>query len=303
MKKSRKYIILAIVFVFIGATGLLIAKYGSTYAKYISNSIWNYYFKSKDFYFNSDYLDTTSKVNINKIWDGNKIDFNLKNYLNTEAITGYDINYNVVCTIEGDVSSHAECRLNGTSSNQATGTLSATQACENTTGDNIDVSTYDENECKTGGYAWNNQEALKDMYFDVVLTDNNYELKDVTVNITASSTSPYSKSISGSFQLYKVVNEEGSLTPSYSNYTNYDKLIITNSYDIDKCITVSWNSNNLLIDSNYANIISYNSDTNGYINNIKISINDKSSTSMIFYKRNSNTYDSSAFTIEESLGC
>ena len=60
MKKKTKIIIMSIfVLVF-----LLLVTDGFSYAKYVSNSVWNYYLESKDFYFTSDSLGLTSISNV-----------------------------------------------------------------------------------------------------------------------------------------------------------------------------------------------------------------------------------------------
>jgi hypothetical protein len=102
--------------------------------------------------------------------------------------------------------------------------------CSNTTNDGIDVSLFDETDCELGGYDWVDEVVINDLYFDVILTDINYELEDVVVNITVTSTSPYSKTISGDFILHKPSMEEDNITMDYKNYLDYDMLIISNSY-------------------------------------------------------------------------
>ena len=83
----------------------------------------------------------------------------------------------------------------------------------------------------------------------------------------------------------------------YKNYTNYDNLIITNSYDEDKCVKVSWNADNLRIDSN--KFISSLTDQNGYINEISLKIKGKENINYRFYKTNNKVYDVSEFNLSE----
>ena len=75
MQKKKKYVVITIAVLFV----ILIGTAGFSYAKYASSNIWNYYLKSKGFYFTSDYLDSNNKQNINNTWDGNKVLFNIKN--------------------------------------------------------------------------------------------------------------------------------------------------------------------------------------------------------------------------------
>jgi hypothetical protein len=282
--------------------GSFLCIYGFTYAKYVANSVWDYYLKSKGFYFSSDYLDSSLVRNVNNLWDGGSVNFNIKNNLNENVITSYDINYSLTCTIIGDAASHAECHMNGTSTNTQNGVLASFQTCSNTTGDGIIVSTLNKTDCELGGYDWISQVAVKDLYFDVVLTDTNYELKDVTVNVTATSTSPYRKALSGDFVLHKTDIEENKVTMNYKNYSNYDRLIISNSYTSNKCVRITWDSNKLLINS--SEFSSFATDSNGYINEIKFNIDAKKSLSYIFYRRDFDmTYDVTEFLIEETTGC
>ena len=55
----------------------------------------------------------------------------------------------------------------------------------------IDVSSFDEEECKLKDYEWRTQIVIQDLYFDVVLIDDEYELTEVVVNVTVTSTNPY----------------------------------------------------------------------------------------------------------------
>lgn len=296
----KKYIFLML-FIIIGS---FLFTYGPTYAKYVSNFFWDYYFHSKGFYFYSDHLSFEETKKVNSIWNGESIPFNLKNNLNQTVITNYDIEYRIVCTVTGEVSSYAECHLNGSESNIEDGILPAHHVCYNSTGDGIDVSSFDEEECKLKDYEWRTQIVIQDLYFDVVLIDDEYELTEVVVNVTVTSTNPYQKTLSGNFHLYKNNITEDDLIMKYDNYTNYDRLIISNSYSETKCVEVSWDASKLIIDADYSQFSSYSTDSNGYINKIKFNIGPKNSLSYIFYKKDFDiTYDVSEFTINQSDGC
>lgn len=82
----------------------------TSYAKYVSNSIWDYYLNSNKFYFESDYLTMNSKNNIYNSWDGSSISFNLTNGLNNKIYTKDDISYQVTCSIDD---SDKTCLING----------------------------------------------------------------------------------------------------------------------------------------------------------------------------------------------
>lgn len=300
----KKYMYLILILIIVAVIGIFINKYGSTYAKYVSDSVWNYYLKSKGFYIHSDYLDTDPVSNVNNLWNGESIHFNLSNSLNQNVISGYDIQYTISCDILGEASSYTECHLNGTTSNIGDGVLSSSQICVNKTGNGVNVSSYTEEECNMGGYSWDYQVAEKDLYFDVILTDSSYTANDVLVKITVSTTSPYSKILIGEFKLHKINDVNQSITMNYKNYSNYGRLIITNSYLTNKCITISWDSDKLLIDSNDNDFISYEMSSNGYINKIKLNINPQKNISYIFYKKDKTAvYNVSEFNLEELESC
>lgn len=275
-----------------------------TYAKYVYSSIWNYYLNSKGFYFSSDYLGSNTIENVNNLWNGSSVYFNVKNNLNNNVVTDYDIGYNVVCTIKGDAATHSECHLNGNSSNTQSGVLTNIQSCVNIKEDQTDVSGLNKTDCELGGYEWESQIATNELYFDVAVTDDSYQLSDVVVNIVVTSTSPYVKALSGDFTLHKITNNENKINLNFKNYSNYNRLVISNSYLESKCIRVSWDSNKMLIDSNSGQFSSYETDTNNYINAIKLNINSKESLNYIFYSRNFGvTYTVDDFSLEEISEC
>ena len=226
MKKIRNYVLVMISI----AVGGIICIFGFTFAKYVSNSVWDYYLKSRGFYFSSDYLGTSTINNYNTLWDGGSVPFNIRNNLNDSVITDYDIDYRITCSVEGEAATYAECHMNGTTTHTQDGVLSSFQVCINNTDDEIDVSLFNKTNCELGGYDWTNQIAIKDLYFDVVLTDEQYELTDVTVNVTATSTAPYSKILRGNFVLHKSNVEEGRIALNFKNYADYNRLTISNSY-------------------------------------------------------------------------
>lgn len=284
--------------------GSLVTFFGTTYAKYIYKSVWNYYLKTVGFYFNSDNLDMITAKNVNNLWDGGSVTFNVRNNHNQVVITDYDINYNVVCTVLGDAASYATCHLNGTSSNTFEGTLPSIKVCVNNKSNDVDVSTYDEETCLNGGYSWESQISTQELYFDVVLTNQNYSISDVVVNITVTSTEPYTKTMSGDFTLHKRNTEVEDVILNYKNYTDYDRLIISNSHSEDKCVKLSWDFEKLIINEDISKFTSYNVDETGYINEITFKIEAKKSMSLEFYKKDFDIiYNVSEFLIQESDGC
>ena len=254
--------------------------------------------KSKGFYFSSPDLKEDALKNINNNWDGESTYFTIQNSLNDSLITDYDIKYKVTCTISGDAASYSACKVNGTDSNVFEGILSSYSHCINTK-DDTDVSLYNQETCEVSGYNWIKQMATKDLYFDIVKTGDK-EIIGLTANIEVTTLSPYAKTLKGEYVINKGKNEIGSLSMEYKTYSNYDRLVISNSYKENKCAKLSWNPDNLRIDVDN-NIRSYGTDSNGYINEIIFNIASKNNISYIFYKTDKNkSYSISDFTLVES---
>lgn len=299
MDKDKKYMFLTILIL----VGILVIVNSFSYAKYISNSVWNYYLKAKGFYLTSDDLDDNNTLNTNNAWDGSRVHFNIKNSLNEKVMTEYDINYEVSCSVLGDESETTNCYLNGTSSNEYEGILSSLDGCSNNTDDGVDTSLYDRSSCEISGYTWEKQIGVKDMYFEIINNDGE-EINDVTVNITVTSTAPYSKTISGDFKLHRSYVDDGNINSIYKSNDGYGRLTISNSYSENKCVSILFDSSKLRADIKTEDINSYNSDGDGYINEMNITIPSKNSISIIFYELNDEiTYSQSDFTVDESLGC
>lgn len=104
---KKKILIISLLFIVVS----IIIFTHTSYARYISNSIWDYYLSSNNFYFESDYLDKNIKNNIYNSWDGNSISFNLKNGLSNDIYTKDDIKYEVSCITLNE----ASCLVNGES--------------------------------------------------------------------------------------------------------------------------------------------------------------------------------------------
>ena len=119
------------------------------------------------------------------------------------------------------------------------------------------------------------------------------------INISVTSTSPYKKTIEGNFILKKDKSLNGSINTQYNNYADYDRLIISNNYTTNKCVSISWNSTKLLIDTPVNNIKESETDLNGYINRIILEMSPKDSTSFKFYKTDELIHSSEDFTFME----
>lgn len=284
--KHRKYLILA----FLSTLALMVAYFGITYAKYVYKEAHNYYLQSKGFYFTSDYLDVNLKQTVNNYWDGNKVYFNIKNNINESIITDYDINYKVKCTTNDE---NLTCNLNGTGKNEIEGQLKLDAVCVNNTSDGVDTSSFTSYECSNGGYTWNNKVVSNDIYFEIE-GDN---ISRVNVNLEISSISPYKKTLTGKFILNKV-SVSNDIDINYNDYDNYGILSIRNNSDLKKCLSVSYNTDNMIIDD-YSNVLSYTSNSGGYVDSFNLSIESNNSLNYKFYKKNNVSYDKSIFSISD----
>lgn len=282
--KHRKYLII----IFLFTLALMVVYFGTTYAKYVYKEAHNYYLQSKGFYFTSDYLDVNTKQTVNNYWDGSSVYFNIKNNINESIVTDYDIKYKVKCTTNN---ANATCNLNGSGKNEIDGVLKLNAVCENNTSDGVDTSTFTYEECSSNGYTWNNKVVSEEMYFDIVGDD----ISRVNVNLEISSISPYKKTLVGKFILNKVKTTTD-IDIKYKDYSEYGILNLRNNSNTTRCVVVSFDPNNLLVNE-YNTAKSYTKNSDNYIDSLTISINSSSSANYKFYKKNNITYDASSFTI------
>ena len=268
-KKKRDLLILIILasFLFISSVSL---------AKYVSNKVWNQYLKSQGFYFESEDLSTTGKTTVNTLWNGLQVDLVVQNN-NLDQVTDTDIEYEMICSIEGDQKNSLKCLSNG--KDKYTGVLSSTSTCVNDS--NIDTSNLTKTECELKGYTWKSMIAKNNLYFEVVKTDETYDLGDVTVNVTITSKTPYKKTLKGTYILKYNNIKEGEITSSYKNYNDYNRLNITNSYDTNKCVNISYDGSTKIIDVDSSLVKGSNQE--GNINEIEFTIKGKTSESFIVY--------------------
>lgn len=269
MKKRYKIILIVVLI------GFCLGLFLTTLARYSSSNVWNYYLESQGFYFSSDNL-SNDQVNVDTFWDGSSVHFNLKNFSNNNLITSKDISYQVSCDV---IDSDIPCTLNGTESSTVNGVLSKSSRCVNEI-DQIDVSSMNKTECEVAGYTWENISVTNDLYFDI----DSDEITDVSVLITVNSTSPFRKTMSGIFNLSKSDVVTGNIDYSVNHYDSFDELIISNSYDTGKCVSVSFDSSKRVVDlTSDMNILS--SDNNGYVNSFSFGVGSMSNEKIIFYNK------------------
>lgn len=287
MKKSKK------IFLIVSITLIITFIVSFTYARYTGNSIWNYFLNSKGFYLSSDNLGESEVNNVNNLWDGGRVAFNLKNNLNNSVISKFDINYNVKCTIENN--ENALCTINGLTSDENE-VLEKIEVCKN---NDIVVPDITEEDCLDADYNWISEIATDDLYFEVESTTGD-NINDVVVKIEVNSTSPYKKKLTGKFELHKAeINREVKM--EYKTYSDSDKLIIINNSEEEKCFNLSWNSSKMHIDAN--NITINSTDQNNNVNSIKLKIGISTSISYDFYNYDNQTHSTSDFTLEVANDC
>ncbi len=289
MKTKRKlklqYLILVILILGVAVTR------GFSLAKYAKNSAWNYYLKSNGFYFTTDF-DTQDTINTN--WNGNPITFTVNNF-DEDSVTNYDIGYQVTCSVTGEAASIAACRLNGGNTNTFSGTLSSNEYCS-------DNQYLTQTTCETHNEEWIVAKTHRDLTFTVVPTGQD-EITTATVQVQVTSTAPFSKTMTHRYILTKGMSEIGTFSLDYKTMSQYDHLVVTNSYNENKCARLTWDSTKVRIDLN-DNSYATTTDGNGVINGITFTIPKKDSMNFVFYRTNlSQAVNSSIFTIVESNAC
>ena len=294
MNKRKKVIIL---FIFISISFSLAI---FSFAKYTSSYVKGYYLKSKGFYFESNELKNDKNIT-DLLWDGGAVSFALKNYSSENLITDSDIRYTLTCEILTE-NINATCTINDSNNSTSNLVLSSNASCINNK-DETDVSSYNKTECEVDGYNWVKQKVSQNNYFNVTFSNQNEQNKEIDVKITATSTSPYRKSVSAIFKLQKNTRSSGEIIDTNKVFSNYNELILTNTYSQNKCLQISFDSSNRILDvSSVTTNLSY--DNNDYVNSFKVNINANSSLKIKFFKRNSNSNLSlNDYVIQQSSGC
>ena len=94
----------------------------------------------------------------------------------------------------------------------------------------------------------------------------------------------------------------GSLSVKYEAKNSYENVIITNSYNENKCVKLTWDASKIIIDIDED--IQTNKYENDYINEIIFEIEKKNSINYTFYKINQNdSFTEEDFTLVESNEC
>lgn len=262
-KNTRKVIKInpIVLLIILAIVIFLTPKFVST-AKYIYNAIHEHYLSSKDFYFSSDKLSINhTEYEITNNWSGAEpyiITVNMSSKENDMAYTEADINYNISYTCSDNV----QCTLNKT----------------------------------TSTIVGRGNNGVNEDYFTVTISPSGNtalaEGEQAWVDITASSTSPYTQTITG-----KLILEVGSADISYEIIDKanqqYLTVNITNSQSVGANVTLSYDPNVVLLDMTSRFRLNSagntNSQLNGYnyFNSITSYVESLSTTTVKFYKEDS----------------
>ena len=284
MKKKMKFKKTTYIFI---AVILLLVVFGSTYGRYIYLELRDYYLSTKNFYFNSDKLTVGRAIYQVENWSGvdsYNISINLNSYKNNLEVCDSNITYELTYTCSQNVN----CNLSKNS-----GTIYTTV---NT--DNILATITPKRSLSEGDSAF--------------------------IEVTASSTSPYRKTISARFILnvsisglsYEIEDDPGrpylnfnitntldyyTIVNAFGSYNVNDKIDINTYLNLSeenkaKCksahITLTFDPNVVVLDMTsdaYLHAINYQTTTvNGYnyISSITFNVEAISSKQVKFYKIN-----------------
>lgn len=294
MKKKRSLRSILFIVVLILMVTLIITR-GYTYARYVSNAVFNYYLSSKGFYFESEDLTFDTKKHVDTMWDGEKIYFTLSNSANDALASEVDITYKVECFVN-DEDTNKQCIVNGTGESSMEATLSASFGCS-------DGSNSTEEVCLENKKEWVSKPAIANVYFEVIDVTG-ADVLNANVDIIVTSIKPYSKELRANYSLLRDNNAIGNLSMIYEEGIVNSNLIVTNSYNEDKCVLVSWDPVDFSFDNKNANVLGYSSDIDGNINSVYFKITKMNSTNLEFFAKDSSVeYNELYFKLVESNLC
>lgn len=255
------------------------------FGRYVTNSVNNFFLRSKEFYFFSDKLSEKRDIFQIENWSGvddYTITINMNSRKNNLEAATYDIGYDISYTC----SANAICQLSKTSgvisseSNTDFFNLTITPNTQLQTGDKVIVNieaTSNTDYAKT----------LKGKFTFVVGQE------DLTYQITDEPNSPYMElSITNTLTYYIVEEAFGEYQPGYK--IDIDTYLALTEEEKAKChssiVTITFDPNEILLDNtseNYqkaTNITTELIDGKSYINSITLPIEAISSVDLRFYK-------------------
>lgn len=273
-----------------------------TLGRYIGNEIKNYYLSSKNFYFNSDKLQPNGIVYQVENWSGvdsYSVTFNMNSYKNNTVFSETDIKYEIIYSCSENVT----CTINKTE-----GIIFASEHTDSFTVTITPIKPLEDND-------------------------------KATINVEVKSTSPYTKTLKGTFNVvvgkmgltYEVIDEPSSTYFEVSITNTLDYYIVRESFndypvghkiDIDeylsltdenkeKCAssiaTINFDPNIVLLDMTTTAYLESIDTTKitidgfEYINGLSFKIDALSSYRVKFYKVDSNNDYTYPFENENSI--
>ncbi|MBQ6284861.1 MAG: hypothetical protein IJK67_00925 [Bacilli bacterium] len=267
---------------------ILLLPLGITFSRYVTENIKNYLMEANNFFFNSDKLVSGGITYGINNWGGAsniEIQFELNNHKNNILTSDADISYTLTTTCDNTL---ILCNLNSNS-----GVIQVAEKTDNFTLTIIPVRAFADNE-------------------------------SITATVTASSSSPYEKTLSATFVVtvgrrgvdYQITDSVGSpyliftvtnaldtykvITP-FGDYTaghllTIDEYLALSSADKAKCasvvITLSFDPSVIIIDTTSDIVASSTTQTTAYqgvnyISSITFPMDMMMSQEVRFYKRNS----------------
>lgn len=290
MKKKKKARKIKKKHIIIISIAIIVLSITFSYGRFIYNGLRNYYLSTKSFYFNSDKMSDNESYYQLDNWSGVEpvtITFNMDSKKNNLVASPDNISYD----IDFECSSNVDCVAS-----------------------------------KESGLIMNGTHTDS---FTITMTPNVtlYEGDFIELEVSASATSPYTKTISGRFKInvgeiglsYEIIDEPGrayldfnitntldyyKVLTAFGDHNVNDKIEISEYLalqpeDKRKCasavITLSFSPNLLRLDmTNEAflqaitNTTSVMSDGYDYLNSVTFGVEALSSTSVRFYKLNTN---------------
>ena len=240
-----------------------------TFSRYVYNNVRDLYLKSQNFSFSSNLLTAMGKSYKYANWSGiddYELKLQLYSYENELSLFEYEgsgLAYNISCEVENSTKATAHI---GTPSGNSTET----------------------------GYIPNSTN-VKDITIYLKPTENLVVGDTVKVVVTASTTEPYQKTISATFNI-KVTGQGITYSINDDTASIYADLKLVNTKSETNTITLSWNPAKVLIDvtheyyenrdqtkDTYANVGGVQ-----YINSITFDMEPEEVKSMSFYKKDIN---------------
>ncbi len=284
LKYKRKQLIILLILL------MFIISFVVVLARYVTNNVSDYFFRSKEFYFYSDKLETNTAVYQIDNWSGvddYPIDINMNSRLNNIQTTSYDIGYNIECSCTTD---NAICQLSKTSgiipSNTNTDSFRLV-ITPNTPLDTGDKVTVEITVASTSEY----KKTLKGRFTLVVGKE------DISYQITDGINNPYMELRITNTQSYYTVREQfqvDSKVYSANTRIDIDTYLSLSDTNRAKCysavVTVEFDPNIVLVDITddaYQNATGVHTriiDGKTYIDKFTVSLEAISSKSIRFYK-------------------